>query len=155
MVLVSSDGKTYEGRTLYYLVIANPAHRQRREEIRAANLQLADPRKPAHGEGSRAGLASAGAGLAGLRHSRQRDLRPRSRPADGVSSVGRPGGLQTRKLLDDAPVLIDPLQNPDGHERFVNVYRETRGTYPDPQPLATEHTEPAGLAGGSITICST
>ena len=50
-------------------------------------------------------------------------------------------GPATRDMLANVMVIIDPLQNADGHERFVNVFRETRGVFPDAQPLAVEHQE--------------
>jgi hypothetical protein len=133
-------GKTYEGRTLYYLVIAKPEHLQRREEIRAANLQLADPRNLTPEKARElAAQVPALVWLAyGIHGNETSGPEAALLTAYHLLADRRPA---TRKLLDHAMVLIDPLQNPDGHERFVNVYRETRGTYPDPQPLATEHTE--------------
>lgn len=133
-------GKTYEGRTLSYLVIAKPENLQRWEAIRAANLQLADPRRTPP-EKARALIAQAPAlvWLAfGIHGNETSSSEAALLTAYHLLADRRP---QTRQWLDNAVVLIDPLQNPDGHERFVNVYRETRGTFPDPQPLAAEHTE--------------
>lgn len=133
-------GKTYEGRTLYYLVIAKPENLQRREAIRAANLQLADPRRTPP-EKARELIVQAPAlvWLAfGIHGNETSSTEAALLTAYHLLADRRP---QTRRLLDNAVVVIDPLQNPDGHERFVNVYRETRGTFPDPQPLAAEHTE--------------
>ncbi len=45
--------------------------------------------------------------------------------------------VRSEKLV----VIIDPMENPDGRERFINVYRETRGAFPQAEPLASEHTE--------------
>ena len=139
-VVLVPYGKTYEGRTLYYLVIARPDHLQRREAIRAANLQLADPqRTPPEKAREIVARQPALVWLAYCIHGNET-----SGPEAALLTAyhlladRRP---QTRKLLDNVVVLIDPLQNPDGHERFVNVYRETRGTFPDSQPLAAEHTE--------------
>ena len=117
-----------------------PDHLQRREEIRAANLQLADPRSlPPEKARELAAQVPALVWLAyGIHGNETSGPEAALLTAYHLLADRRP---QTRKLLDDAIVLIDPLQNPDGHERFVNVYRETRGPYPDPQPLATEHTE--------------
>ncbi len=133
-------GKTYEGRTLYYLMIAKPENLQRREAIRAANLQLADPRRtPPEKARELVPRAPALVWLAfGIHGNETSSTEAALVTAYHLLADRRP---QTQRLLDDAVVLIDPLQNPDGHERFVNVYRETRGTFPDPQPLAAEHTE--------------
>ena len=50
------------------------------------------------------------------------------------------------KIVDDVlakvVVLIDPTQNPDGRDRFVNYYEQARGLAPDASPVAAEHNEP-------------
>ena len=47
----------------------------------------------------------------------------------------------TRELLEKVVVIIDPMQNPDGRDRFVNFYRESRGVVADPEPLAAERVQ--------------
>ena len=47
-----------------------------------------------------------------------------------------------RALLDDVVILIDPVENPDGRERYVEWYRRTRGVKPNPNPESFEHAEP-------------
>ena len=44
--------------------------------------------------------------------------------------------------LREALVLIDPMQNPDGRQRFVTQNLLGRGPEPDPNPLSAEHDEP-------------
>jgi hypothetical protein len=44
-------------------------------------------------------------------------------------------------LLDRAVILIDPLCNPDGRERYVHFFETQRGREPDPLPESAEHTE--------------
>ena len=45
-------------------------------------------------------------------------------------------------ILQNALVLIDPLQNPDGRARFVADTLLGRAASPDPEPAAAEHDEP-------------
>jgi hypothetical protein len=45
-------------------------------------------------------------------------------------------------MLKDVVVLIDPLQNPDGRERYVNAYRQRRGDESNARRAAAEHWEP-------------
>jgi hypothetical protein len=45
-------------------------------------------------------------------------------------------------LLDELVVVIEPLQNPDGRERYVQWFNRTRGTIVNPNPDAAEHYEP-------------
>lgn len=44
--------------------------------------------------------------------------------------------------LERAVVAIDPLLNPDGHERYAAWYRAVAGGAPDPDPAAREHRPP-------------
>src|SRR5207253_861866 len=46
------------------------------------------------------------------------------------------------KILDNVVVVIDPLLNPDGRERYVQWYIRTRGATADSNPDAFEHAEP-------------
>ena len=52
------------------------------------------------------------------------------------------GDKMVDEILAHVLVLIDPSQNPDGRDRFVNYFEETRGLEPDPNPIAAEHEEP-------------
>ena len=120
-------GDSYEGRGLYYLVITSEKNLRRlgkctaqtcsyrtRRTTRVAAASMIDP-MPAvvwlaasiHGNE----LSSTEAALLTGYH---------------VLADQRP---QTRELLERLVVLIDPLQNPDGRERFMSVYQETRGAF--------------------------
>lgn len=135
-----SYGRTIERRPLYYLVVASAENMRRIEAIRGDNLKLADPRTldrdaarpildklPAivwlaygvHGDE----ISSGDAALVTAYH-----LLVDRREA-------------TRKLLEKVVVVIDPMQNPDGRDRFVNFHREGRGVEPDSSPLAAERVQ--------------
>lgn len=44
--------------------------------------------------------------------------------------------------LTEAVIVVDPLLNPDGHERYAAWYRSVSGPAPDPDPGAVEHRPP-------------
>ena len=46
------------------------------------------------------------------------------------------------RILDECLVIIDPIQNPDGRDRFCHSTRAARGRFPDAHALAAEHTQP-------------
>lgn len=46
------------------------------------------------------------------------------------------------KILDETIVIIDPMQNPDGRNRFVNSFEAARGLEPFGDRFAAEHDEP-------------
>lgn len=133
-------GTSYEGRALYYLVISSPANIRRIDEIRENNLLLSDPRRGSAQEVKK--LTGEQPAIAWLSYS-----------VHGDESSGTDAALltayhlladqrrETREMLEKLVVIIDPLQNPDGRDRFVNYFRENRGLLPDPEPLAAEHSQ--------------
>jgi hypothetical protein len=133
-------GKSHEGRTLYTLIISSPDNLKRLEEIRKDNLALADPRKtPPEQADDIARKVPAVVWLAYCVHGNE------TSPSDAALVTAyhlladrRP---DTRALLDRLVVILDPLQNPDGRDRFVNFHRETRGTSPQAEPLASDRLE--------------
>ena len=57
-------------------------------------------------------------------------------------ALGNPRNSRTGAWLDDTVVLLDPLLNPDGRERYVQWYKRTTGDTPNARPAAREHHEP-------------
>jgi hypothetical protein len=133
-------GQTIERRGLYYLVISSPRNVARLEEIRAANLRLADPRKTTPDE-ARA-LTDSTPAIVWLAYGVHGD-----EISSGDAALVTAYHLladrraSTREMLEKVVVIIDPMQNPDGRDRFVNFHRENRGVAPDPEPLAAERVQ--------------
>jgi hypothetical protein len=133
-------GESCEGRSLHYLVISSKENVARLDEIRENNLALAaahrsDPARAREIMESNPAVVWLAYAVHGNEIS----------PSDAALLTAwhlladqRP---ETRQLLRDLIVIIDPLQNPDGRDRFVNVYRESRGRFVQPYPAANEHTE--------------
>src|SRR5262249_3342889 len=48
---------------------------------------------------------------------------------------------ETTDLLKNTVVIIDPMQNPDGRERFINYFYQTVGIKPNADLNAAEHNE--------------
>jgi len=133
-------GETYEGRALWQLVISSPENIERLDEIRAQNLQLCDPRATERSEANR--IIERAPAIVWLAYT-----------VHGNESSGTDAAVltayhiladtraATKALLRDVVVIIDPIQNPDGRDRFINAYREMRGRFPQSEPYAAEHTE--------------
>ncbi len=133
-------GTSYEGRGLYYLVITSPDNLQRLEEIRGTNLRLSDPRRTTLAEtGELSAKVPAIIWLAASVHGNELSCTEAALlTAYHLLADQRDA---TKSMLQRLVVLIDPLQNPDGRERYMNVYRESRGAFVNSHPLSTEHTE--------------
>jgi hypothetical protein len=134
-------GRAYEGRPLHYLVISNANHIQRLDEVREANLRLADPRQVKTDEALRLiGELPVLVWLAYTVHGNEASGSDAALlTAYHLLADQRP---ETRKLLDELVVVIDPLQNPDGRDRFVQSFRSQRGVFAQPEPVASERVEP-------------
>ncbi|AMV39259.1 M14 family metallopeptidase [Planctomyces sp. SH-PL62] len=133
-------GRTIEKRGLAYLVITSPANLARLDEIRETNLRLADPRKISRDE-ARPLIESLPA-ILWMAYGVHGD-----EISSGDAAILTAYHLladrreETRRLLDRVIVIIDPMQNPDGRDRFVNFHREGRGVEPDAEPLAAERVQ--------------
>jgi murein tripeptide amidase MpaA len=51
-------------------------------------------------------------------------------------------GEGTEGILDSLIVLVDPMANPDGRDRYVQWYRGARGVRPNPEAASREHHPP-------------
>jgi len=135
-------GESWQGRTLYYVIVGRQPVMQRLPEIKASMQRLADPRGLSDDDAEQLlkGLPAVG-WLANCVH--------------GDEPSGTDAALYVLyhllaakndpvvdKVLDECLVLIDPLQNPDGRDRFVFYNRTARGRFPDPTPRAAEHSQP-------------
>ena len=140
-VMADTYGTTYEGRDLYYLVVTSPQNQNRLEEIRKSNLRRTglisgtpDENQPAiiwlsyniHGNEASSSEAAMKT-LYTLAH------------ASSVDIVNQ---------LQHSVVIIDPMLNPDGRDRYVYWYKQASGVHPNANPAVWEHQEPG--PGGRV-----
>lgn len=144
-VRVFSDGQTYNGRRLYYLCVSDPANLARLDDIASVTRHMREDREelPADHPVTVAIYAAV--------------------HGDEISSVeaalclayffAASGDEEVRALLKSEVVMIDPLQNPDGRERFLAHYEWMRaGAKPLADQNAAEHSEfwPGGRGNGNF-----
>lgn len=131
---VDTLGVTAEGREIVMAVIANERTLARLDAVRADAARLADPR----------GASASALAQVVARHPAVVWL---GYTVHGNEASGTEAALamlyqlaagqdaETRMILDSALVLIDPVQNPDGHERHVQDVRRALGVFgPSPVP---------------------
>ena len=138
-VTLWSYGATYEGRPLVLMAVSTAENLARLEEIRTGNLRLADPSGLDGPEGERLlktqpALVWLGYGVHGNESS--------SSEAALATAYVLAADREMEATLERIVVLLDPLSNPDGRERYVHGYEQRRGSEPDPDPQALEHREP-------------
>jgi hypothetical protein len=132
-------GRTNEGRELFQLVIARPETLRRLDEVLAANAELTSPATSA--ERARQ-IAAANPAVVYFSYG-----------VHGNESSSSEAGMWTawdlareapevRGVLDSLVVIIDPVTNPDGRDRYVQWFTSVVGAAPNPNPESREHQEP-------------
>lgn len=139
-VLIRKYAKSYEGRTLYYLIISSPDNIERIDEIKADISKLSDPRSVEEDELERIvdetpAITWIGANVHGNEHS--------TAEAAMLLAYQLTAGEDetTQTILRESVVIIDPLQNPDGRERSLNYFYSVAGIEPTLDKNAAEHHE--------------
>ncbi|MEO8382724.1 MAG: M14 metallopeptidase family protein [Acidobacteriota bacterium] len=134
MVTLRTIGTTYEDRPLVLATITSARNRAALEEIRR------DIGTAARGEGDIAAIAKNRPAVVWLAFG----VHGNESSSAEASMLVAHALLQPEnaKLLDDVIVVIDPLQNPDGRERYIQWFHRTRGMKPNIKPDAYEHQEP-------------
>ena len=126
-VTLSTHGETHEGRTLYHLTITSVENHANLDRIRADNAKLADPRLLA-GDAEAERILEELPGIAWLSYSIHGD---EVSPCDSAMVVAYRLAAGTdeasRRMRDELVVLLDPLQNPDGRERYLAQIETLRG----------------------------
>jgi hypothetical protein len=137
-VRLDTVAHSHEGREVLLATVTSEANQARLEEIRRAAVRLADPRGASAAELSR--LVATTPTIVWLGYT------VHGNEASGVEAAlatlyelaaGQDAG--TRMVLDSVVVLIDPVQNPDGHERHVMQSMWDRGRFPDLDPRSMQH----------------
>ena len=140
-VEVVEYGKTWEGRTLYYLIVASQENMARIDDIKAGMKKLANPQTINDREANQ--LIASLPSITWLAYG-----------VHGNEISSTDAGLLTayhlaaavndtlaQSVLQNSIVLIDPMQNPDGRDRFINYFRQTRGRWADENQQSAEHRE--------------
>jgi hypothetical protein len=139
-------GKSWEGRKLIYAVIGSEANIRRLPEIRAAMHKLHDPRKTPAAEAQRIiQTMPAIIWLAYGVHGNEISS-PDAALVTAYHLLASRNDAMTAGILANTLVIICPLQNPDGRNRFIHDFEMNGGLEPDPNPAAAEHSE--GWPGG-------
>ena len=139
LITVQQFGETYEHRPLMVVTLTSEKNRAALDRIRQDATALADPDRTSPARAAEiAKSAPVVVWLAYGVHGNE------SSSAEAAMQVAATllRDPDARKLLDDAVVIIDPLQNPDGRERYIQWFTRTRGMEADPNPDSYEHQEP-------------
>ena len=130
-VILETYGETYEGRALYNVFVGTAANLARRDEIREAMSILADPRR-SNTNRVRDSLIDRLPAVAWLGYCIHGDeLAAADAAVQLVYHLAAARDEVTSTILDSVFIIIDPLQNPDGRERFVAMLEQYRSLVPN------------------------
>jgi hypothetical protein len=135
LVTVRRIGSTYEDRPLILATITSARNHAALDSIRSSVAMLA------RGEGDAAAVAKTTPAVVWLAfgvHGNE------SSSAEAAMMVAHTlvTSPDFARALEDLVVIIDPLENPDGRERYIQWFHRTRGIRPNKNPDAFEHQEP-------------
>jgi hypothetical protein len=132
-------GTTPEGRELFQLVIARAEHHARLAAVLAANAELTRPETSP--ERARE-IAAANPAVAYFSYGVHGNESSSTEAALWTAWDLARDSEEVRGVLDSLVVVIDPVANPDGRDRYVHWFHSVRGERPNPNPQAREHREP-------------
>ena len=135
LVKLERIGETYEHRPLMLAIITSAKNHAALDTIRANVATLA------RGEGDAASIAKSTPAIVWLAFGIHGNESSSAESAMWVASTLLHNAEFTR-MLDDLVVIIDPLENPDGRERYTEWYGRTRGETANANPESFEHQEP-------------
>ena len=132
-------GETPEGRPLILLTLVREDRVGQLDEIRARLDELRRPLLPAQ---RAAEIASRVPAVAWLGYGVHGDESSSTEAALWTAYDLASGAAEAAGILDSLIVIIDPMLNPDGRDRYVNWYRGARADPPNPSPDSYEHSPP-------------
>ncbi len=139
LVTVTEYGRSVEGRPLIQVLLASAEHRGRLDAILAANRELTDPDTP---ETRAREIAARNPAVVYFSYGVHGNESSSSEAAMWTAWDLVRGADAVAGVLDSVVVVLDPIVNPDGRDRYVNFYRATRGPVPNANPATREHDEP-------------
>jgi len=141
-VKIFGYGKTWENRPLMYVAISNADNITALSSLSDNMKKLSDPRITSQSDADQ--LISGMVGSTWLGYGvHGNEISPMEASMQTayhlLAATNQP---QVDVIMENSVTFIDPQQNPDGRDRFVNKFREARGLEEDSSPLSAEHSEP-------------
>ncbi|GAB4460399.1 MAG: M14 family zinc carboxypeptidase [Armatimonadaceae bacterium] len=138
-------GKSVEGRPLRLIYVSHPDNLARLDVIRANNLKLADPRKLKNTAEADEIIRSAPT-ITWINHTIHGDESASFETAMWtLYTLAASEAPQIVDALKKSVIILNPVFNPDGHERFVVWYNAIAQGNPD--PWAYEQRQPWAIRG--------
>ena len=134
--------RSWQGRELVYAVISSAENMARIEDIKAGMQSLTDPRQTPADQAlaiieTQPAITWLSYGVHGNEISSTE-----AAMLTAYHLLASRGDSRVADIMRDTVVVIDPMQNPDGRDRFVHHFTSALGLRPDSDRLSAEHDEP-------------
>ncbi len=131
-------GKTHEGRDLLLFIVSSSENMAQLDSIRKNNEKLGDPRGVKKEELDK--LIDSSPVVAWMGYTIHGDEISGTDAAFFLAyHLVASEDNSVHKLLEETVVLIDPLQNPDGRERYLAQMEQVQGRVPNPDVQSLQH----------------
>lgn len=134
-VTLQQYGTTYENRELIYMILTTSENHGNIEEIRTNNLKLTGLV-----DGEPTDNLKAILWLSYNVHGNEASSSEAAMKT--LYELAIPTNTETARWLSNTVIILDPMLNPDGRDRYVNGYNQTVGKQFNPHIDAREHHEP-------------
>ena len=141
-VSVHRYAESWEGRDLIYVVIASPDNMQRIDDIKQDMQSLRNAATTSRSEADR--IIASGPAVTWLSYGVHGD-EISSTDASMLTAyhlLASRGDSRVADILRESVVVIDPMQNPDGRDRFIHGFEMAEGLVPNADRLSAEHDQP-------------
>ncbi len=135
-------GKSWENRRLILVAISSESNIRRLNEIQQGIRRLGDPRKTSEAEARKLIATLPATVMLGYSVHGNEISSTDAAMLAAYHLLAARNDRMASGILQNSVVLIDPLQNPDGRNRFVHHFETTVGLEHDATPFSAEHDEP-------------
>ncbi|MFK7956623.1 MAG: M14 family metallopeptidase [Lysobacterales bacterium] len=140
-VRIFEYGKSWQGRTLFYVAIGSADNIGALERFEADMAMLVDPETGAGAAAEMIEKMPASVWLAYSVHGNEISGTDAALMT-GYHLLAAQNDPVVDEILRNAVVFINPLQNPDGRERFLFHHNESQGIEPETDRQTAQHDEP-------------
>ncbi len=138
---VRSIGRSWQGRELAYVIIASPENMANLDSIQSSLVRLADPRITPREQADE--IITNAPSIVWLAYSVHGNEISNSDAAMATAYhlLAAQDDPVVDTILANTIVILDPVQNPDGRDRFVTRYYDSLGLEPQGSVIAAERNQ--------------
>ena len=141
-VRVERYAETWEGRELIYVVLTSADNMDRIEAVKEGMQRLANPATTSRSQATQ--IIAEQPAVTWLSYGVHGNEISSTDAAmlTAYHLLASRGDPRAADILRDTVVVIDPMQNPDGRDRFIHHFEMAEGIIPDADRLSAEQNEP-------------